>query len=146
MIELREINEENFDECVCLEMKDGQDAYCARNVYSLAQAWLYPEARPFCIYKDDTMVGFVMLDYDEDEKECGIWRFMIDKKYQSMGYGKEAMRVVLEYIKSNPVFNVVHLSTAPNNEIAIKLYKSFGFLPTGEIDDDGEITMALELG
>ena len=146
MILLKEINEDNFDACLALEVEESQKNFVASNVYSLAQAWLYPEnARPFAIYNDDIMVGFLMLDYDEAEKECGIWRFMIDKGYQNKGYGKEAMKTVLEYIKSNPIFETIHLSTVPDNDIAIKLYKNFGFLPTGEVDDDGEIIMVLNI-
>ena len=146
MINLREIIEDIFDDCINLEVTDKQNNYVASNLYSLAQAWLHDEtARPFCIYKDDIMIGFVMLEYDEPEKECGIWRLMIDKKYQGKGYGKEAMRVILDYIKSNPIFEVIHLSTMPHNESAVKLVNSFGFSETGEIDEDGEITMILKL-
>ena len=145
MIKLTEITDDNFDECIELEMTEEQKQFCARNIYSLAQAWLYNStARPFAIYSDDIMVEFVMLEYDEPEKECGIWRFMIDKKYQNMGYGKEAIKIVLEYIKSNPVFEVIHLSVVPENDIAVKLYKDFGFIDTGEMDDD-EMIMVLEL-
>jgi len=59
MITIKEINENNFNECLKLEVDDNQKNFVAKNMYSLAQAWLYPEnARPFVIYNDDTMVGF----------------------------------------------------------------------------------------
>jgi len=145
MIQLREINEDNFRECVNLKVNDNQTNFVATNVMSLAQAWLhYSIARPFAIYSDDVMVGFLMLDYSEAEKECGIWRFMIDEKYQNRGFGKEAMRVILDYIKSNPVFESVNLSYEPENVVADKLYRGFGFSPTGEIDY-GEIVMKLQV-
>ena len=145
MIKLIEITDDIFDECIGLEMTDEQKRFCASNIYSLAQAWLHSStARPFAVYSDDIMVGFVMLEYDEPEKECGIWRFMIDKKHQNKGYGKEAMRAVLDYIKSNPVFDVIHLSVVPENYIAVKLYEDFDFKNTGEMDDD-EMIMVLEL-
>lgn len=145
MIQLREVDENNFYECINLKVKDEQNKYVAKNTYSLAQAWLYYSVtRPFAIYYNDTMVGFVMLEYDEVEKECGIWRFMIDERYQNKGYGKEAMEAVLKYIKSNPVFELIYLSFKPENIIAEKLYRNFGFVPTGEIDD-GEIVMILKL-
>ena len=145
MIKLTEINDENFHTCLDLKVKPEQKDFVAENVYSLAQAWLYQSfARPFLLCNDDTAVGFVMIDYSEDDGECGIWRFMIDEKYQNMGYGKEAMRVILAYIKENPAFKSIFLSYEPENHIADKLYRSFGFLPTGEIDD-GEIVMELKL-
>ncbi len=42
----------------------------ASNAYSLAEAWLYKDAGdvyPFAIYNDDTPVGFMMLDEDQEE-------------------------------------------------------------------------------
>jgi len=127
MITLREITTDDmFEECLELKVKEDQQAHCANNEYSLAEAWLnYSTYRPFCIYNDETMVGFVMLDYAEAEKECGIWRIMIDEKYQGRGYGKAAMKVVLEYIKENPKFEDIFLHVKPDNTIAIKLYEKF---------------------
>ena len=47
-----------------------------------------------------------MLSYKYDkvfyENYYYIWRFMIDKKYQGQGFGKEALRLTLEYIKTFP--------------------------------------------
>ena len=45
---------------------------------------------------------------DEDtpyfmDKSYLIWRFMIDKKYQGKGYGKEALQLALDYIRTFPV-------------------------------------------
>ena len=150
MIYLKEItNDEMLDECVGLKIKDGQRLFS--NAYSLAEAWLQDkikevELNPFCIYKDDTMVGFAMLLYCEPEKYLSIYRFMIDEKYQGMGYGKEAMKVVMKYINDNPLFEdcTVGLDVHRDNNFAINLYKNFGFLFTGEVDENGEMEMELK--
>lgn len=145
MITLRAITEANFDECLRLGIHEHQRGFVATNVKSLAQAWLCPDvARPFAIYHGEEMVGFVMLDEHKAEKECGIWRFMIDKDHQGKGYGRAAMECVLRHIRENPAFERVCLSFEPENEVAEKLYRSFGFAPTGEIDE-GEIVMELRL-
>lgn len=145
MIHLREINEDNFEACLNLKVGDSQKSFVANNMFSLAQAWLYDSvARPFAIYADDTMVGFLMLEYDERKKVCGLWRFMIDAQYQGKGYGKEALECVLAYIKTNPGFEAVNLSFEPENIAAEKLYRQYGFLPTGEMDGS-QIIMALKL-
>ena len=150
MITLREITSyDMFDECVELKIKEGQRLFS--NAYSLAEAWLNTKIKevglsPFCIYKGDTMVGFVMLIYDEDEKGLAIYRFMIDTKYQGRGYGKEAMKVILDYIYNNPFFDdySISLDVHPDNEIAIRLYENFGFI-AGEVDDEsGELEMELK--
>ncbi len=158
MIELKKITEENFRECIGLQIKDEQKGFVATNVKSLAQAWVAHENQlcvpmPFAIYDDDTMVGFVMLAYFEydadkpDESEIyTIWRFMIDKQHQGKGFGKAAMSKVLDYIKSYPYGQAkkVVLSYEPENAVAKALYVSFGFKETGEIED-GEVVAQLQL-
>ena len=155
MIELRKITWDNWEECIDLEITDEQDNFMASNKYSLAQAYvaMLNDKRPpmtFAIYHNEIMVGFTMFYYqdheendgsDYEEKPCyTLLRFMIDKKYQGQGLGKQAMAKILEYIKTFPHGRAAcaHLSYDPKNEAARKLYKSFGFVETGELTDDGE--------
>ena len=58
-----------------------------------------------------------------------IWRFMIDKNHQKKGFGKEALRLVLEYISTFPCGKAKYcwLSYEPENKAAKALYSSFGF-------------------
>ena len=53
------------------------------------------------------MIGFDVDDYWTDAPEIAkgnynLWRLMIDKAYQNRGYGKEAVSLALEFIKSMP--------------------------------------------
>ena len=93
---------------------------------------------PFGIYLGKKPVGFLMIGYDMpwSEEYYGlpkgyyyIWRSMIDKRYQGNGYGKEALRLAVEFIKTFPCGKADHcwLSYEPENEVARKLYLSFGF-------------------
>ena len=148
MIKLKEINEKNLGEC--LRLKRDPDNFCASNADSLAQAWVnYEIARPFAIYNDDEMVGFVMLAMDDiyiynplpgrNGSSCCLWRLMIEEKHQGKGYGKEAMKLVIEYAKTISDFKRMRSSVELKNLVARNLYKSLGFEFTGEIDfDDAE--------
>lgn len=139
MVELRPITEENFIDVINLSVEENQKNFVATNVFSLAQAWLYDNARPFAIYAEDELVGFCMLDVNKRENLYGLWRFMIDKNQQKKGCGRAAMELILEYLAAEGATEIT-LSYEPNNTVADKLYRSFGFLPTGEIED-GEIVM-----
>jgi diamine N-acetyltransferase len=149
MIYLKEITSyDMFDECVELKIKEGQRLYS--NAYSLAEAWLNYSIKeivcsPFCIYKDDTMVGFVMLAQDDEDKEVSIYRFMIDEKHQNKGYGKEAMKVVLDYINNNPLYTDygISLDTRRDNIAAVKIYTDLGFI-IDEEEENGDIEMVLK--
>jgi diamine N-acetyltransferase len=139
LISFRNITEDNFDDVLALTQEEDKQ-FVASNVYSLAQAWLYPNARPYAVYAEDKLVGFVMLDWDEDERECGLWRFLIHKNERNKGYGKATILKVIEMAQEDNKFDYVHLSYVPGNQGAEHLYETIGFKATGEIDE-GEIVM-----
>ncbi len=74
MVTLRKITEDNFIECISLEPMEDQKKFVARNIYSLAEAYIalangYCIPMPYAIYDDETMVGFLMLSYEQADKE-----------------------------------------------------------------------------
>ncbi len=156
MIELRKITDDNFNECIKLEPKEGQKNYVASNICSLAEAYVALTNNeclplPYAIYNNDIMVGFIMLSYNKADNEDGenkywVWRLMIDKQYQGKGYGKEAMTNALELIRTFQYgkASAVYISYEPENIVAKTLYASFGFVETGEIED-GELVAKLVL-
>lgn len=144
VVSLRKIDEANFYDVLKLKVREDQQEYVARNIFSLAQAWLYyEEARPFAIYADETPVGFFMASVNKDKPEFGIWRFMIDEKYQGKGYGHAALKLAICYLKKQGAKEIV-LSYEPENKNAALLYEKEGFVLTGEIDE-GELVAKLKL-
>ena len=98
----------------------------------------------YAIYNDEIMVGFTMMYHDDPEENefgddsCyGICRFMIDQRFQGKGYGKKAFDKVLDYLRTYPQGDAssVYLTYDPENNLARQLYKSFGFVETGEISE-----------
>ena len=98
------------------------------------------------IYDGDEIVGYVMVIYDYDIPEYDIWHMMIDASKQGRGYGSEALRLVLEYIKTKPFgdSNRVTLTCNKDNQVALELYHKAGFVETGE-EDDEEIELSQRL-
>ena len=146
--------------------------FVASNDYSLIHAFLaVSEGEPvyaFAIYNDKTIVGFIMMCYDDDwtgyeheawlksdvykkwegRKYYNIWRFMIDKKYQGQGFGKEALRLAIEFIKTFPAgkSEACWLSYEPENEGARSLYLKAGFVERLDLHkEDMEIPAVLKL-
>lgn len=158
MITLRPITKDNFDVVIDLDVHPKQHHFVAPNTYSLAEAYLhivnhYTIPMPFAINADETVVGFLMLSYDEkdpddpkDETVYWIWRFMIDKAHQGRGYGKAAMEKTLAYIRTFPKgpATAIVLSYEPENTVVQKLYARLGFIETGEVDE-GELIAKLVL-
>ncbi len=156
MIHLEKITYENFDDVFDLKVKQEQYPFVASNLYSVAEAYVTlvngGQVFPFAIYDDDKLVGFIQLAYGENADQDGvsvekdnyeIWRFMIDKRYQGRGYGKEALRQALEFIRTWPCGKAEYcwISYEPENEVAKKLYASFGFEETGEMCGDEAVAV-----
>lgn len=139
MITLKHITEDNFLDEFNLKLAAGQEAYVSHPIRSLAQAYVYrTQCQPFGIYAGDRMVGYVMVIYDYDVPEYDVWHMMIDEGQQGRGYGGQALDRVLDYIKTKPFgeSNRVTLTCNKQNPIALKLYESRGFVPTGNEDED----------
>ena len=139
---------------------DDQKYFVAGNDTSIIEAYIAitgnGHAFPFGIYEGDTPVGFIMIGFDVDDYwddapeiargNYNLWRLMIDKKYQGKGYGKEAVRLALDFIESFPCgkADFCWLSYEPENEVARQLYRSFGFAENGEMDGE-EVIAVLRL-
>ena len=84
------------------------------------------------------------LYYDEPELETyDFSQIFIDVSYQGLGYGQEAVRLVLDEMKKDERYKKVILCYIEGNDIAKKLYEKFGFVETDR--DEDEIIMELQL-
>lgn len=160
MLRLEKINSENVWEIIKLKVDETQKNYVATNTESIIEAYTTITANgiayPFGIYDDSLPVGFLMIGYgvDDDWKDApklaknaySIWRLMIDRKYQNKGYGRKVVELALDFIKTYPCGKAeyCYLSYEPNNDVAKKLYESFGFKETGDKDGD-ELLAILKL-
>lgn len=160
MLRLEKVTGKNVWSILKLSVSQEQESFVAPNDVSIIEAYTAITengyAFPFGIYEDDIPVGFLMVGFDADDYwedapsiakgNYNLWRLMIDKNYQKKGYGKEAVRLALEFIKTFPCgkADFCWLSYEPENEIASRLYHSFGFVETGEMDGD-EIIAVLKL-
>ena len=150
MIRLEKICSKNIWDILRLHVSASQTSYVASNEISIIEAYLAQNenghAFPFGIFDDETPVGFCMVGFGVDDSwtdapaiakdNYNIWRLMIDEKFQGRGYGKHAMRLILDFIKTNPCGSAKKcwLSYEPDNKVAKSLYASFGFQETEEWD------------
>ena len=160
MVRIEKVNGKNVWDLLKLKVSDEQQSFVASNDTSIIEAYTAiignGYAFPFGIYDEDTPVGFLMIGFDVDDywddapviakKNYNLWRLMIDKSYQGRGYGKEAVSLALDFIKSFPCGSAEYcwLSYEPENEIAKKLYASLGFNETGDMDGE-ELIAVLKL-
>lgn len=151
-ITLKKVTRLNLRIILQLEVKPVQKNLVASNAVSVAEAYFNKDAWFRAIYADTKPIGFVMisdtsLKYNDNPKHIPsyfLWRFMIDKKYQGRGYGKEAMNLIIDHVRNRPKAKEFLLSHSKDDGNAGEFYKKCGFKYTGkEIGD--ELVMCLEL-
>ena len=76
--------------------------FVATNAVSLAQAHFNKHAWFRAIYAGKAPVGFMMIVDDDETPEYFLWRFMIAEPYQGRGDGRQAIRRLVEYVKTRP--------------------------------------------
>lgn len=132
MILLKAIDKSNWEECIQLKSSSNQKGFIASNLYSIAEAQFLEGFNTKAIYYGEIMIGFTMFGLDPDDGNYWIYRFMIDERFQSRGYGHQAMQLVINEIRNaNDRTSIVMLGYKPDNEHAKKLYAKTGFKEEG---------------
>ena len=143
-VSLRPVSEQNVMAIIKLEVADHQKDFVAPNSVSIAQAAHTTNRWERAIYADDQPVGYVLLSEDRDKPRYYLWRYMIDHRYQGMGFGWAAMEQIIDYVKTLPGATEMFLSYVPDERGPRGFYARLGFEDTG-IEHGGELEMRLEL-
>lgn len=146
-ITLQRITRENELACIALKPREDQLSLVATNADSLVHALKEVTSIPHGIYADDLMVGFVLFD-NEVYSDGYYWilRLMIDEKYQGRGYGRSAIKQLINQLKDRTDCRQIRVSHVHHNTVANRLYKQCGFRETGEFEDNGDIILGYSLG
>ena len=154
MINLKPITTKNDVE-IC-ELK-ADNTLVRHNEGSLADAYAYwveygTSPIVYGIYYNEIPVGFVMVAYfeDDDRDNNGIpyyflWRLMIDENHQNKGYGRKAMKLIIEEVKTLPKGQSNAFYTSTLGTAALKLYEGLGFKRTRRESPGEEVELRLAL-
>lgn len=142
-IEIKRVTQENIRDCARLEVAEDQKQFVARNLATIAWAYVDPAFTPYAICDGETVVGLAAVEYIPDNESYDrhwVPRFMIGEQFQGKGYGKKAMLKIIEMISENhPECERVRLSVVPENTAAIEFYKKIGFVETDEKLEDENV-------
>jgi diamine N-acetyltransferase len=141
---LHEVSGETVREICALQVMPEQRRFVAPNAISFAEALFAPKAWYRAIYADGQPVGFAMLSIDTGTPEYFLWRFMIEDRFQGRGYGRAALGLIVDHVRSLPNARELLVSWVPGDGSPEPFYLGLGFVPTGEVDD-GEVVARLEL-
>ena len=152
-INLIPVGDDNREAVLALSVREDQP-FVAPNDVSLRQAEeanaeAPGTARPFAICADGKLVGFCMFAFSPEardpEDRYWLWRFMIDQNEQGRGYGQAALQEIMKYFRENGA-DRLYLSTEPENERGLHVYRKAGFRETGIISEDEAVLMRMLKG
>jgi diamine N-acetyltransferase len=142
LVSLRLITAETVRSITQLSVSESQKGFVASNAVSLAQALFAPKAWYRGIYLGEQPAGFVMLEDDSllsplpANPQVGVWRFMIDARFQGQGIGRNALLRVIDHVRSKGLFKTLELSYVPGPGCPEPFYLGIGFRHTGKVDGD----------
>lgn len=131
-VKLVELNSENWYECCELEVSKEQKNYIETNAISISQTKFEPALKPYAIYLEEKVVGFLMFNSVKEELD-GYWvyRIMTDKEFQGKGIGKAATKLMILEMAKLPNAQKIVVGYHPENKGAHNLYSSLGFVDNG---------------
>ena len=145
-IRFREVDADTVGQICRLSntLSESKKRFVATNAFSIAQAHFEPKAWFRAIYADEEPVGFVML-YDDAEKcEYFLWRFMVAEPYHGLAFGRRAIELLVEYVKTRPGAKELLVSCVLGEGGPVEFYEKCGFVRNGKVYD-GEIGLAMPL-
>ncbi|WP_394617614.1 GNAT family N-acetyltransferase [Lentzea sp. JNUCC 0626] len=150
-IRLVEVTDANRDAVVALRVDPAQERFVASVEKSFLDAAENPSAHPWfrAVYDGDVPVGFVMLSWNL-VPEPGLrgpyflWRLLVGAGFQGRGYGRAILDEVVALLRADGAVELL-TSYVPGDGSPEPFYRRYGFTPTGETDEDGEIVLRLPL-
>ncbi len=132
-VKIEELNAENWYDCCGLEVEPSQSKYIESNAVSISQSKFEPTLKPYAIYFEEKVVGFLMYNSVQEELEGNwIYRIMVDKDYQGKGIGKAATKLMISEMAKQPYIKKLVVGYHPENKGAHNLYASLGFIDYGD--------------
>jgi len=152
-VHLCELTAANRDVVLALSVRPEQLLFVGTVAGALTDAAHYPQANPWyrAIYVGEEPVGFVMISWNcvprppEIIGPWFLWKLLIDHRHQGRGYGAEAVRVVAELISQAGARELLTSCFLDLDGSPAPFYERLGFVPTGDLDVDGETILRLEL-
>jgi len=116
----------------------------APNAISIAQAHFEEHAWFRAIYAGETPVGFIMLYDDPEKPDYFLWRLMIAGPHHGKGFGRRAIELLVDYVRTRPGATVLETSCGQGPGNPEGFYGKLGFVRSGKMFDD-EVGLVLAL-
>ena len=147
MVWLRNATKDDYS--LDLDVNEDQRQYVASYKSILDYAFIEQDkehTHAYIVCEDDVAVGVVEYSDLYEIMAYNLSYIFIDRRYQSKGYGLKAVQQLLQKLRQEKKFDKVSVTLFEKNEVARKLYLSFGFEEKKELwKEDQEIPAVYKL-
>ena len=133
------VTENNWMDVASLSVKEEQKKYVAPAIGILARGYVYRDCnvKIYAFENDGAIVGTALVrEFIDEPLGYDLQQFMIDEQYQKKGYGSQALQLVLDELRKEGHYDHVELCVKKADAEAIRLYKKYGFVDSGYVDED----------
>jgi diamine N-acetyltransferase len=149
-IELAEIGEHNLASVLAVTVSARQRDFVGTVREALDEAADCPEGNPWyrAVVVDGTVVGFVMVSWNVEPDPPDIigpwflWKLIVDQQHQGRGIGAAVVRAVAAIVGAEGGTELL-TSYVPADDGPAGFYARLGFVPTGDVDSEGETIVSL---
>ena len=137
MVELREVTQENFYDCIALNR--ASNLYVGDAEAVLAEAYIFRESSTaYAICDGEVTVGLVII-MDRPEEKNDSYSFtdlFIADNFQGKKYGNQAVEAIIRKFKEEKKRNRAELQVHNSNMTAKRIYEKHGFVKVGNAQWD----------
>lgn len=136
MIRLVNIDENNKQDCLNLKTSTASEDFVDTVAFSFEEKEqeFGDDGILFAINNDDVLIGFVSLYVGDGQRL--IVNLLIDDCHQRKGYGKEAVKLCVDFLINNYSATCISAPVHIQNISAQKFWKSLGFKPSDSTEND----------
>lgn len=136
MIRLVNIDENNKQDCLNLKASTTSEDFVDTVAFSFEEKEqeFGDDGILFAINNDDVLIGFVSLYVGDGQRL--IVNLLIDDCHQRKGYGKEAVKLCVDFLINNYSATCISAPVHIQNISAQKFWKSLGFKPSDSTEND----------
>jgi diamine N-acetyltransferase len=136
-------------EVMAIEIQEAQKAYLGEPSVAdfLASDDEHPTFSSYAVCDGEFVVGLVCYGHEVGHEPWRRWipLIVIDHRFQGRGFGRKTMEEVISRVRREATpCRAIGLSCKPQNEIAMRLYRSLGFQHT-RVNSRGGVDMWLSL-
>jgi len=139
VLRLISVTEDNWTDIASLTVKEHQKDYVAPAIGILARGYVYRDcnAKIYAFEQNGVIVGTALVrEFTDEPLGYDLQQFMVGEQYQGKGYGSQALRLILDELRTENHYDHVELCVKKADTEAIRLYEKHGFADSGYIDED----------